>query len=258
MRILIANDDGVDAPGLALLHRAASSLSDDVWVVAPERKWTAASHQLSFDRDLTLTRRQPQIYALNGAPADCVVGAMTVLFRDAPKPDLMLSGVNDGRNAGEDAAYSGTLAIAREATFWGIPAIGFSRTKGGADDAAAEAALSVIITHLWAQREEWRRNDSWLSVNLPKTLPARAFVANIGRDKIASAADIIDERDDRTVWRIRRGRQHTTQSGDENSVIDAGCIAIARHGWRAAEPLAATAVVGLNAALQDGDQRRPE
>jgi 5'/3'-nucleotidase SurE len=114
MRILISNDDGIAAPGLALLADAAHDLSEDVLIVAPERKWTAASHQLTFDRDQTLTRIDTNVYASSGAPADCVVAAMTVLHA---APALVLSGVNDKQNVGEDIAYSGTTAIAREATF---------------------------------------------------------------------------------------------------------------------------------------------
>lgn len=152
MRILIANDDGIDAPGIALLRKAAARVASDIWVVAPERKWTAASHHLSFDKEQTLSRREKQIYALDGTPADCVVAAMTVLFRDGGAPDLVLSGVNDGRNAAEDAAYSGTLSIAREASFWNLPAIGFSRTKGGASEERDVAALAALIENLWRTR----------------------------------------------------------------------------------------------------------
>src|SRR5687768_1605699 len=90
MRILVCNDDGIMAPGLTLLAEAARAMSDDVWVVAPERKWTAAGHQLSFDRDLTLARTAERVYACSGAPADCVVAAMTVLFEGQPRPDLVL------------------------------------------------------------------------------------------------------------------------------------------------------------------------
>ena len=67
MRILIANDDGIDAPGIALLRQAAARVASDIWVVAPERKWTAASHHLSFDKELTLSKRESQVYALNGS-----------------------------------------------------------------------------------------------------------------------------------------------------------------------------------------------
>ncbi len=249
MRILIANDDGIDAPGIALLRRAAARVAADIRVVAPERKWTAASHHLSFDRDLTLTRREAQVHALDGTPADCVVAAMTVLFRDGGKPDLVLSGVNDGRNAAEDAAYSGTLSIAREASFWDIPAIGFSRTKGGTSEERDVAALAALIDNLWQRRAAWNREGAYLSVNLPKELPAEIGLATIGRDKIAGAADIRSEDDARIVWRIRRGRPHTSRPGDENSLIDSGRIAIVRHCWIDGAPMDSDLAADLNAAL---------
>jgi len=104
MRILVCNDDGFEAPGVRLMARLAHAMTPDVWVVAPDRKWTAASHQLSFDRDLTLTRKGERAYACSGAPADCVVAAMTILFADGAKPDLVLAGVNDKRNVAEDIA----------------------------------------------------------------------------------------------------------------------------------------------------------
>ena len=106
MRILVCNDDGIEAPGLGLLAEAALALGSDVWLVAPDRKWTAASHQLSFDRDLTLTAAGERAFVCSGTPADCVVAAMTILFADGPKPDLVLAGVNDKRNVAEDLAYS--------------------------------------------------------------------------------------------------------------------------------------------------------
>ena len=250
MRILIANDDGIDAPGIALLRQAAARVASDIWVVAPERKWTAASHHLSFDKELTLSKRESQVYALNGTPADCVVAAMTVLFRDGGQPDLVLSGVNDGRNAAEDAAYSGTLSIAREASFWNLPAIGFSRTKGGTSEEHDVAALAALIENLWRARTRWTREGTFLSINLPTELPAEAGLAGIGRDKIAGAADIVSEDNERIVWRIRRGRPHTSRPGDENSLIDSGRIAIVRHCWSDGAPLDAEYAVELNAVLK--------
>ncbi len=249
MRILIANDDGINAAGIALLRQAAARVTSDIWVVAPERKWTAASHQLSFDRDLTLTRREDQVYALDGTPADCVVAAMTVLFRDGGRPDLVLSGVNDGRNAAEDAAYSGTLSIAREASFWDVPAIGFSRTKGGTSEEQDIAALTALIENLWQRRALWSREGAYLSVNLPKELPAEAGLATIGRDKIAGAADVQSDDGERIVWRIRRSRPHTSRPGDENSLIDSGRIAIVRHCWIDGAPLPTSFAADLNAVL---------
>ena len=111
MRILVCNDDGFESPGVHLLAKAAHALAADVWVVAPDRKWTAASHQLSFDRDLTLTRTGEHAYACSGAPADCVVAAMTILFADGGKPDLVLAGVNDKRNVAEDIACAAASLV---------------------------------------------------------------------------------------------------------------------------------------------------
>ena len=242
MRILISNDDGIHAPGIAFLAAAAAALSDDIWICAPDRKWTAASHQLSFDRDLKLTRTAHQTYACSGSPADGIVAAMAVLFKDDTKPDLVISGVNDGRNAGEDAAYSGTLAIAREATFWGIPAIGFSRTKDGAMGATEVTALAALLKSLWQTKASWLRDGHWLSVNLPKVLPAPVAAGRIGRDKIARHADVVSTDGGQMVWRIKRGRPHTSTPGDENALIDAGTIAITRHGWIGYDPVDAAVI----------------
>jgi 5'-nucleotidase len=238
MRILVSNDDGIAAPGLAALEQAAARLGAEIWTVAPERKWTAASHQLSFDSDLTLTELAPRRHASSGSPADGVVAAMTVLFPDAgSRPDLVVSGVNDGRNAGEDVAYSGTLAIAREATFWGVPAIGFSRTRGGAWGEAEVAALSRLIAGFWRTRGEWALEGHYLSVNLPLVLPAAVAEARVGRDKIAGGGTIVAREENRITWRITRGRPHAAIPGDENTLIDSGHVAVTRLAWFAGTPL---------------------
>jgi len=231
MRILVCNDDGIGSAGLRLLVEAARALADDVWVVAPDRKWTAAGHQLSFDRDLTLTHTAERLYVCSGAPADCVVAAMTVLFDAASRPDLVLSGVNDKRNVGEDLAYSGTMAIAREAVFWGVPAIALSGEGWGAEIDAQAPQLSRLLAAAWDTRADWAGDGRWLSINLPATLPAPVEEARVGRDKIATACDVVERDDDRIVYRIRRGRPGTRAPGDENDRIDAGCVAIVQHRW---------------------------
>lgn len=249
MRILVANDDGIASPGLAELVDAAAALDGEVWVVAPERKWTAASHQLSFDKDLLLSRVGERAYACSGAPADCVVAAMTVLFADGPKPDLVLAGINDGRNVAEDIAYSGTMAIAREAVFWDVPAVAISRVKTAARSAGDEGALRALLRTLWDTRGEWAADGLWLAVNLPAALPAPITQATIGRDKIASASDVIERTIDRIRYRLRRGRPHTHHRGDENSAIDAGNIVIVQHGWTATSGLPERLVDTWNRAL---------
>lgn len=231
MRILVCNDDGIGAPGLQILAGAARMLSPDVWIVAPERKWTAASHQLSFDRVLTLTRAGEREYACSGAPADCVVAAMTLLFADGLRPDLILAGVNDKINVAEDIAYSGTMAIAREATFWGIAAIGLSQDDPSTVDPSVPKVLADVLTVLWEARGQWSESGHWLSLNLPARLPARLVQARVGRDKIGTACETLDTTADRMTFRLLRGRPGTMENGYERAVVAAGCIALVRHGW---------------------------
>jgi 5'/3'-nucleotidase len=267
VRILIANDDGVHAPGLAALADAARLLSPDVWIVAPDRKWTAASHQLTFDRDLTLTRIGERAYACSGAPADCVVAAMTLVLPEGARPQLVLAGINDKPNAGEDLAYSGTYAIAREAAFWHIPAIALSRAGDAAGRPADREPSGALLRTLWSTCAEWADDGCWLAVNLPATLPAPLVHTRVGRDKIGGACDVVQTSGDRITFQLRRGRPGSSYSGaaravdaaapsedrisapgspvsglqavlpDENACLAAGAIGIQRFCWHAQIPV---------------------
>jgi 5'-nucleotidase len=250
MRVLIGNDDGIDAPGIALLARAARTLAADVWIVAPERKWTAASHQLTFDRDLTLTRVAERAYACSGAPADCVVAAMTLLFADGPRPDLALAGVNDQPNVAEDIAYSGTMAVAREATFWGVPAVSLARARDAIPRDGDADVLGRLLATLWRGRADWALAGHWLGVNLPASLPAPLAQPRTGRDKIAGACDVLDASDERIRYRLRRGRPGTIGAGDENACLAAGSIGVQRFCWRSEVPLPRAVVAGWRAATE--------
>jgi len=251
MRILVCNDDGIQAPGLQILRAAARTVSPDVWLVAPERKWTAASHQISFDRDLTLTRVGDQEYACSGAPADGVIAAMTLLLADGPRPDLVLAGLNDKINVAEDIAYSGTMAIAREATFWGIPAIGLSRDEVVPPEPSAPDAIGALLRVLWEARAQWSDAGHWLSLNLPAQLPAPIVQARVGRDKIGAACATLERTPERVTFRLVRGRPGTMGEGDERTVVSAGAIALVRHSWLAGvAPMPQAIVDGWNRALR--------
>ncbi len=127
-RILVTNDDGINAPGLKVLERIARSLSRDVWVVAPEAEQSAAAHSLTLRRPLQVRRLSRRRFAIDGTPTDCVLLAVNHLF-PRRRPDLVLSGVNRGGNLGEDVTYSGTIAAAMEATLLDIPAIAMSQVR---------------------------------------------------------------------------------------------------------------------------------
>ncbi|MEO5701956.1 MAG: 5'/3'-nucleotidase SurE [Casimicrobiaceae bacterium] len=250
MRILVCNDDGIQATGLQTLAAAARILAPEVWVVAPERKWTAASHQLSFDLVLTLTRTGEREYACSGSPADCVIAAMTLLFTGESKPDLVLAGLNDKINVAEDIAYSGTMAIAREATFWGVPAIGLSRDDLAMPQPLGTRAIGALLAFLWEARAQWHQADSWLSLNLPERLPAPLVQAHVGRDKIGSVCETLESGPDRIAFRLVRGRPGMMADGDERAVVTAGGIALVRHGWFAGTPIEQATIEGWNRTLR--------
>ena len=127
MRILVTNDDGIHSPGLDTCEEIARKLSDDVWVVAPEHDQSGVAHSLSLNDPLRLRQVDERKYAVRGTPTDCVImGARHVL--DGKQIDLVLSGVNRGRNVGEDVIYSGTVAGAMEGAVLGFPSIALSQS----------------------------------------------------------------------------------------------------------------------------------
>jgi 5'-nucleotidase len=129
MRILLTNDDGIDAPGLHALRQIAAELSDDVWVVAPETNQSGASHSLSLNEPLRMREVDQRAFAVRGTPTDSVIMGMRHVLKDKP-PDLVLSGVNRGANMAEDVTYSGTIAGAFEGTILGIRSIALSQAYG--------------------------------------------------------------------------------------------------------------------------------
>jgi 5'-nucleotidase len=124
MRVLVTNDDGVRSPGIRMLAESLAEVAE-VWVVAPDRERSAASHSLSLHRPVRITKVDERVYATDGTPADCVYLAVNHLLKDHP-PDLVASGINHGANLADDITYSGTVAAALEATMLGIPAVAFS------------------------------------------------------------------------------------------------------------------------------------
>jgi 5'-nucleotidase len=126
MRILCTNDDGIHAPGLKIVEEIARALSDDVWIVAPELDQSGVSHSLSLNDPLRLREVGPRHFAVRGTPTDCVIMGARHILGDK-LPDLVLSGVNKGRNVAEDVVYSGTIAGALEGTILGLPSFALSQ-----------------------------------------------------------------------------------------------------------------------------------
>ena len=126
MRILVTNDDGIHSEGLDVCAEIGRALSEDVWVIAPEFDQSGVSHSLSLNDPLRLREVGERRFAVKGTPTDCVIMGARHVIKDRP-PNLVLSGVNRGRNAGEDVIYSGTVAGAVEGTILGIPSVALSQ-----------------------------------------------------------------------------------------------------------------------------------
>ena len=162
MRILISNDDGYLAPGLAALAEALEELGD-ITVVAPERDRSGASNSLTLDRPLSLRRAANGFHFVNGTPTDCVHLAVTGMLDHLP--DMVVSGINHGANMGDDTIYSGTVAAATEGFLLGVPAIAFSLASKSASDfrAAALVARNIVTRFI----ETPFREPVLLNVNIP-------------------------------------------------------------------------------------------
>lgn len=169
MRILITNDDGVDAPGIAIMAEIAAALSDDVWIVAPDGNQSGAGHRFSFGRELSLDARGARRFAVvGGSPADCVVVGMTHLLADKPA-DLVLSGVNAGQNLGDIVNCSGTAAGAREGVLQGAVGIAMSQSMDyevtrTPDWSNARAFGAAVVRALLAAHSG---DDVFYNVNFP-------------------------------------------------------------------------------------------
>ncbi len=161
MRILISNDDGYLAPGINALADALASVADIV-VVAPDSNRSGASNSLSLDRPLSVTRAANGFYFVNGTPTDCVHIALTGMLDY--RPDLIVSGINNGQNMGDDTLYSGTVAAATEGFLFGIPAIAFSQVDHGWAhiDSAARVARDLVL-----RRFDELPSPYLLNVNIP-------------------------------------------------------------------------------------------
>ena len=126
MRILCTNDDGIHAPGLKVVEEIAKQVGTDVWVVAPELDQSGVSHSLSLNDPMRLREIGPRHFAVRGTPTDCVIMGSRHVMANA-MPDIVLSGVNKGRNVAEDVVYSGTIAGALEGTILGLPSFALSQ-----------------------------------------------------------------------------------------------------------------------------------
>jgi 5'-nucleotidase len=230
LRILVCNDDGIDAPGIKTLERVARTLSDDVWVVAPETEQSAASHSLTLRDPLRIRAISKRRFAVAGTPTDAVVLALHHIIKDR-RPDLVLSGVNRGANLGEDVTYSGTVAAAMEGTILGVRSIALSqvfRHPHPVKWSTAENHAPAVIRE--ALRVGWPAGI-FLNVNFPDVAAADVAGVAVTRQGQRDYSDLfIDERfDARNVpyyWIGYRRHRGPSPDGTDLAAIAAAKISL--------------------------------
>ena len=225
-RILISNDDGIHAPGLAAMEHIASQLSDDVWVVAPETEQSGASHSLTLHDPLRVRQVSKQKFAVKGTPSDCIMMAVKHLIPGAA-PDLILSGVNRGGNLAEDVTYSGTIAAAMEGTILEIPSIAMSQVyrygnRGGVQWSCAEFHAPAIVRQLF--HAGWS-SDVLININFPDVPHAKVEGVEITvqgrRDQSSTVIDArVDSRGNDYFWLgLERGASNPPAGTDLHAVF---------------------------------------
>src|SRR6478672_417987 len=173
VRILLTNDDGVNARGLRLLEAVARKLSDDIWIVAPTEEQSGAGHSLTLTEPVRLRHHDERRFSVTGTPTDAVMLALAHVMKDSP-PDLIMSGINRGANLAEDVTYSGTVSAAMEGALAGVRSIALSQaySREGMGDtvpfAAAEAWAERVLAELVAVP---MAKGTLINVNFPAIEP---------------------------------------------------------------------------------------
>ncbi len=224
MRILISNDDGYLAPGINALADQLSSIADIV-VVAPDSNRSGSSNSLTLDRPLRMMKSDKGFHSINGTPSDCVHIALTGVLDQ--RPDLVVSGINQGQNMGDDTLYSGTVAAATEGFLFGIPAIAFSQVNHGwAElDSAARLAKDIVLRNLDSLHRPFL-----LNVNIPNRPYAeltKIVATRLG--KRHESEPVIRERDphgNEIFWIGPVGKVKEASEGTDFHAVEQGWVSV--------------------------------
>lgn len=231
MRILLTNDDGIHAEGLAVLERVAATLSDDIWVVAPETDQSGFAHSLSLSEPLRMRKIDERHYALRGTPTDCVImGVRRVM--DSP-PDLVLSGINAGSNIADDVTYSGTVAGAMEGTLLGIRSIALSQAYDMTSEGRFvpwETAGTLAPDLLRKLVELDLPRGVFLNVNFPSLAAGEVAETEVTRQGKLIHGLWIDERKDGRgfpyFWLRFGKKEEEIREGSDQAALRAGHISV--------------------------------
>jgi 5'-nucleotidase len=225
MRILLSNDDGYFAPGLACLAETLSSLAD-ITVVAPERDRSGASNSLTLDRPLSLRKAHSGFYYVNGTPTDCVHLAVTGMLDHLP--DMVISGINHGANMGDDTIYSGTVAAATEGYLLGVPSIAVSLVSKGAGNyvTAARVVAEIVKRH----QDQPFTSPVLLNVNVPDVAYEQILgreVTRLGRrHKAEPVVKSANPRGETVYWVGAAGAAQDAGAGTDFGAVARGMVSV--------------------------------
>jgi 5'-nucleotidase len=216
-RILISNDDGIASSGLQALAEAMEGLGE-VWVVAPDREQSAASHAISLHRPLRIKQVKERWFAVDGTPSDCSYLAINYLLK-ASRPTLMVSGINTGPNLADDVTYSGTVAAAMEASILGVPAIAFSLASRQSLDFGGAARFAHALAK--ATLESPVRGRMLLNVNIPAGIEPRGYqVTRLGKHSWGvDVIENVDPRGRKYYWIGGTDYQHQDSPGSDCNAV---------------------------------------
>jgi 5'-nucleotidase len=225
MRILLSNDDGYFAPGINILAEALAPLAE-ITVVAPERNRSGASNSLTLDRPLTVRRASNGFYFVNGTPTDCVHLAVTGLLSELP--DMVISGINDGANMGDDTIYSGTVAAAMEGYLLDIPSIAVSMSQHGARH--FESAARVVVDLVQRYRDKAFPPPVLMNINVPD-VPYEEIqgmkVTRLGkRHKAESVVKAASPRGETVYWVGAAGAAQDAGEGTDFHAVENRIVSI--------------------------------
>ncbi|MBI5408678.1 MAG: 5'/3'-nucleotidase SurE [Nitrospirae bacterium] len=203
--ILITNDDGISSPGIKILAKTLKS-AGEVYVIAPETEQSAVAHALTLHRPLKFDRAGNNTYFINGTPTDCIIVGVSKIL--PCKPDIIISGINNGANLGDDITYSGTVAAAIEGTLLGIPSIAVSLVRENGDGdlrsrasrfkTAADFAKKLVLKVL----DKRLPNDTLLNINVPNTVKIKGvkFTKQGKRVYENAVQELLDPRGRQYYW----------------------------------------------------------
>jgi 5'-nucleotidase len=223
-KILITNDDGIHAEGLAELESAMSEIGD-VYVVAPESEMSGASHSLTLARPLRIRQIDETHWSVDGTPTDCVTLALNQILAPFFKPDICVSGINPGANMGDDASYSGTVAGAMEATILGVPGLAFSLAVYRSHDFTESGRVAKQVTE--KVLKEKLPEGILLNINIPKGIPKGIRVTKQGfKSARPVISELIDPRGKPYYWigEVRDGFR--AEGGTDFEAVDEGYVSV--------------------------------